>query len=129
VASSDIPASPEGGFFGWEYYGWHKYFETIESHNRGGHTSILWENMRFAMTPDLLGRRGFVAVKLFAFLIGIGVGIASDVAFIAVKRRILRWGSGLKSFFQIASIVIANLLLALISAFGPASLSDSAYFQ
>ncbi len=76
----------------------------------------------FKVTPALLRRADFFALMLLAFLLGVGVGIASDVGFIVLTRKILRWGTGAASFFAISAMVLLNLLLALILAFGPAGL-------
>jgi len=114
----------------WEYYGWVRYFDGVKelyehSHYSGrvsksvGHTSILWENMLFEMSEELLYRRDFAGIMLISYYVGIGLGIASDTVFIAITRKMLRWSSRLESFFRILSIILLNCVLAVALCLGP----------
>ena len=105
--------------FKWEHYGWHRFFMNRDTGHTAGHTSILWEHLRFEPTPSLIANRTFIGLMLAAFLVGICIGIISDFLFIAITRRMLRWASEIKSFFRILTIVFVNCLLALILVAGP----------
>jgi hypothetical protein len=110
------------GLFAWEYLGWVKYFTGIQERHGWGHISILWEHMRFDVDPPLLRRTDFFVVMLVAFLIGIATGILSDSVFIAVTRKILRWGSTLEAPSKISGIVALNFFFAFILAWAPAGI-------
>lgn len=58
-----------------------------------------------------------------SIICAIGLGIISDIFFIALTRRLLRWSAGLQSFYQIATVVFLNCLVAFVLVAGPYFLS------
>lgn len=55
----------------------------------------------------------------FLFSCAVGLGIISDIVFIALTRQLLRWSAGLRSFYKIAAVVLLNCLLAFASVVVP----------
>ncbi len=103
-----------------EHRGWTQFFYGVKHLNSAGHRSILWENAILDITGQLINRWDFIGIMLAGYWIGICLGIASDIAFIAITRRTLRWGSQLESFFRIFTLILLNCFLALVLSLGPA---------
>jgi hypothetical protein len=78
--------------------------------------------MAGVMAAGAVGTLVFMAVTALAYrfsafilflLIGVG-GFASDVAFVAVTRRMLRWAGGMTRSLRVAGVVVLSLLIAVI---------------
>lgn len=61
---------------------------------------------------------------VFGLSIGVGLGIMSDIIFIAITRWALRWSAGLESFYKIISMILLNCLIALAFVGIPLFLND-----
>ncbi len=67
------------------------------------------------------------AISFFSMLIAVMVHVMTETLFIAITRRLLRWGAGLVSFLRIASLVVLNLVLAFLLIKAPLLLKDWAF--
>jgi hypothetical protein len=61
-----------------------------------------------------LGDNSVSVELLFYFTCAMGLGIMSDMLFIVLTRRLLRWSAGLQSFYKITAVVFLNCLVAFV---------------
>jgi hypothetical protein len=76
--------------------------------------------MLYSFGSNFVSKEGPIGVlKVTGFLVAILFPVASDIFFIAITRRLLRWGAHMDSFGKIICIIIVNNVLAFTLFFGP----------